>query len=75
MLLEGLTQQLLQKDYITVNQEASRQAELSIRTFAELMDRGAKFLPQSNAAEIKDSFPDSDKMDLIANQVKEIENN
>ena len=62
LYLESLAEDLLKENHNEATQEIKNYIQFSIRTIADLMEQGAKFLPESSKPEITNSFP-PDRLD------------
>ena len=60
------------KHYDIKDPETIARLKLSLETTADLIDRGAKILPNSKDEDIKKSFPDYNKLALIESSIKQI---
>jgi hypothetical protein len=71
-ILHSEAEAIANKEYNLNDHETIERLKLSISTVSELIDRGVKILPISSDNELRKSFPDYKKLDLIESTIKQI---
>ncbi|WP_075351019.1 hypothetical protein [Algoriphagus marinus] len=71
-IIQGEAEAIASKHYDIKDPETIARLKLSLETTADLIDRGAKILPNSREEEIKKAFPDYSKLALIESSIKQI---
>lgn len=71
-IVQAEAESIAAKHYDIKDPETIGRLKLSLETTADLIDRGAKILPNSKEEEIKKAFPDYSKLALIESSIKQI---
>lgn len=71
-MLTAESEAILSKFYDHKDPETLNRLKLSVSTVADLIDRGAKILPQSENDKIKSAFPDYNNLSLISSSIKQL---
>lgn len=74
-ILQNEAEAIASKHYSANDPEAIERLKLSISTVADLIEKGAKILPTSKSDDIKQLFPEYDKLSLIESAIKKISEN
>lgn len=70
--LDNEAQSILSERYKESSAESLERLKLSISTVSDLIDKGARILPTSTSNDLKQLFPDYDKLSLIQSAIKKI---
>lgn len=71
-ILTAESEAILSKYYDHNDPETLARLKLSVTTVADLIDRGAKILPNSEKDDIKKLFPDYNNLNLISSTIKQL---
>lgn len=71
-IMQAEAEAIALKHYDIKDPETIARLKLSLETTADLIDRGAKILPNSKDEDIRKSFPDYSRLALIESSIKQI---
>lgn len=74
-LLQNEAEAIASKHYSNQDPETIERLKLSISTVSNLIEKGAKILPNSKSDDIKQLFPEYSKLSLIESAIKKISEN
>lgn len=74
-ILQSEAEAIASKHYSAQDPESIERLKLSISTVADLIDKGAKILPNSKSDDVKQLFPEYGSLSMIESAIKKISGN
>lgn len=71
-VLNAEAEAIANKHYDIKDPETIERLKLSISTTSELIDKGAKFIPESKSEDIKAKFPDFSNLNMIESSIRQL---
>ena len=71
-VLEHEASAIQKKHYNSEDSETLNRLKLSITSIAELIEKGARILPEGNSEEVNKLFPDYSQLSIIESSIRQI---